>query len=403
MNRVNKFDKFIIFLYGLALMNLFSTGSYMLFICCIIFIIVDNRIVFDSNIVILLLFALFYFVFKLFNYNSSVLPNIVSSVRILVFPLSYIFGYQIKKNRGESSGNDYLSIVIFFSVAIALHGFLNFFYTLVTNGILGFGTGKYLDLFTGEATSSTGQTAYYYLLFSISGMIFWGNTKKTLKLFVTACALFALFHSVLCGVRISIVLFFASFFIGLLIRIRKERGISNFFKALFSLIIVMLCIVFIYKINLFNIQKVYRSSYLYYRLHSNYAIGFLQDDRFARKAIYLRNLLRYPFGGLNIRQGMQTGYAHGLLLDTYDDVGIVPTLLLTVYAASLLVRLIKKTIKNRDVNVSIFCGSLFLCLLIVFFTEPIIESCPLFFAAICAIDGIMNHDSVNAINKRKMI
>lgn len=375
-----------IVLFGLCLLNMFSAGSYLLLIVCFGFLFFCRNLKVDQTAIILVLFSAFYLLFELLQKGAA----ISSGIRTILFPLCYLFGYHVVSRNERIKEEQIVRIIVFVALAFALHGYLNLFMTIAKKGIMGFGSGVYTDFWTRKVTSSTGQAANYYLLFAVSGFVVFGKYDIKLKLLLMACEFLALGHCVLCGVRMCLILSVVVFVTGLFVRLFYQRDQKTFIQTVTFAGVIFVVLILTYELNLFNLRSIYESSYMYYRLHSQYSVGLFQDDRLQRKAVYLQNLFRYPFGGQNIRRGMGVGYAHDLWLDTFDAVGVVPLGLLIIYTVSLFVRLLRYNRRCSWAGLSIICVSMLPSLAIVFFLEPIIDSYPLFFAVVCMIDGMMN-------------
>ena len=111
-----------------------------------------------------------------------------------------------------------------------------------------------------------------------------------------------------------------------------------------------------------------------------------EDGRSGKREYFIANAYRFPLGGAHIRN--EKGYAHDILLDTYDEAGIFALIAIAAYLVSALIRLFK-CITNKalpfEFRQIVLC--VYAVVYIEFFIEPILQGMPWLFASFCLIDG----------------
>ena len=99
--------------------------------------------------------------------------------------------------------------------------------------------------------------------------------------------------------------------------------------------------------------------------------------------------IKYPFGGLNMRR--KYGYAHDLLLDGYDEYGLLALILMIVILVAGIVQLYKvlrcDTI-SKELKLTLLL--IYVAVLLEFTVEPILEGMPWLFSCYCLINGCMS-------------
>ena len=211
-----------------------------------------------------------------------------------------------------------------------------------------------------------------------------------------------LIHDVLIGGRTFIALLLVAIVatIGFQILGGKKR-----LKALIVYLLILIIIagvgIVLFQNNYFGFRKMFESSYMYRRFFADYSQRRIGDtDRWDRKIVYLRYLLKYPFGGNHISKDLNVGYAHDLWLDTFDDAGLLTLLCLLAYTISSAFRFIKYAKEYSSSFEEKVLFFLFpVVLMAAFFVEPILRGCPMVFFMYCFMDGMICRNIRFAINQ----
>jgi flagellar biosynthesis protein FliQ len=84
----------------------------------------------------------------------------------------------------------------------------------------------------------------------------------------------------------------------------------------------------------------------------------------------------------------ETGYAHDILFDTYDEAGILALVAIVGYLAVSFTHMVRTVM---DKSLSFVFRNMVLCMYVIvyleFMVEPILQGMPWIFAVFCLIDG----------------
>ena len=101
------------------------------------------------------------------------------------------------------------------------------------------------------------------------------------------------------------------------------------------------------------------------------------------------NFTKNLWGGYYFKNSI--GAMHNLWMDTYDSVGIIPFVILILYTISIIINLLN-LYKNKQIikESKIMLLGVYIVFMILFMTEPILESGPLMFAFFIFINGFVS-------------
>lgn len=163
--------------------------------------------------------------------------------------------------------------------------------------------------------------------------------------------------------------------------------LSNKIKTTWLLVFILVAAALAFILNIADIRDYIMDSNLFDRLQNNIGeVNLIGGERTRRKLLFLKNMWKYPFGGLNMRE--QFGYAHDLLLDAYDEYGFLAIFFLMIMLTSGIRNLVCLC-KNKNApmffKLSFFC--VYIAILCEFCIEPILEGLPWMFACYCLLNG----------------
>ena len=141
----------------------------------------------------------------------------------------------------------------------------------------------------------------------------------------------------------------------------------------------------IYEFNIFGIRTWVETSSLGERITVGVKSqdSVLENVRWEMSLKILTSLPSQPFGKITV-----VHYAHNLFLDIAKFTGIVPAFFLFVWCVGSIIkyfRYVKLSLNEWDICLL----SISLCMMIVFFLEPVLEGLPIAFSAFCYLCGIM--------------
>lgn len=336
----------------------------------------------DKTFFLLLFWGLSYGIILLinnspFNYGTILVP-------IINCPVLYLAGKYIVKQNGIKS----LPHIIFvFALSLAFISILSVFIDIQKNGFLTTAAGRnipFIGLGSLSTIAATGISSRLMPLVLFFICVFLPIDKKV-KILIVACSILAL----ICGVRIQSRTLILSLTMGVII-VALTNWSRFTYKQKNNFLIIFIFVIFI---------VIY--------IFSNYSSELRVIERFQSEELesgggrsyrlmaVARNMFTYPLGNMPSR----ITFAHNMWFDCARVVGIFPFSLLVmlsiVYAKNVLLAIRKMRHDILLRNIIIFQSFL---LLVVFFSEPILEGIPMLFQYFCLLYGM-----VSIFNKGKNV
>lgn len=380
-------DKAILLLLCFAAMNFQAKFFYFVFISFALYCFFIKRIYISGELIVYLIFSCVYSIYAINEGPMAVL-------RRLAFIMFFIVGYGVSQNKSKDHFEPWLRASL---ISLALGSFIH----LLCNLILNFGHNigrNILDIWSDEIMSATGQASLSCLSIGLAAAWFVYPRRKierVLSLVITIIIL--LFNLILAGRTIFVMFSFS--FIGCLILIWRQLKEINRKQNIVLIIFAVISLSFLaYSFDLFGIRTTIENSNFIHRFR--YASTFSDwsdDSRMSNKTSYISNLFNYPFGGNHMKN--MFGYAHDLLLDTYDYGGVllcVPLLVIVISAIKSFWRFIKQN--NVSLSTKLIVLGMIITIGIEFCFEPIFAGMPWIFACFAFI-----HGTICAINRRRII
>ncbi|MBQ3182930.1 MAG: hypothetical protein IJB57_04620 [Clostridia bacterium] len=254
-----------------------------------------------------------------------------------------------------------------------------------------------VDIWTGGIISATGQACMAVMATGVFAALLFSERKPLIKVLALIGMITVFAYNLVLAGRTLIILMILLLAVAYVYSAKKAQ-IQRLGKVLIIPIIIGIIIYFIYSLNVFGVRDWIMDSNFYYRFNR---MSFVDDARMNTRVIYISQMLRYPFGGGQMRREIG-GYAHELYLDAYNDVGMIGYLLLIGFVVSSAVRVLKlvfKTNYDNDFKLLVLC--VYIATIVEFHLEPIIQGVPWLFCAFCLFSGLIgsiDFDSRNAQN-----
>lgn len=378
-------ENILLFLFAL---NFLNNGHIFLILLLAVRVFHTRALRFSRDFWVLSVFSILYFALDWFL-NQSL------SLLVLLSPAAFLAGCNLEAFKEEKQLEKTVRIL---ALGMFAHVFLNYVYTVFRQGFQFMGTRHY-DVWTGSVSAVTAQMVNYILLICFLGCCIFHFKRY---LYLVPLLLFCIFHAVICGSRTVVVLFAVSAAVSFFAFVFSEskKKLKTIVLVLSAAVVILGLLKLMYELNVFHIQTIWRSSYLYHRLFSEYAIenntGMFTSRRWVTKLKFFKLLLDYPFGGKQIRA--ITGlYAHDIWLDTADRVGLFPMAILIIYTLKMgyrVLRYLKRSVspagERNSTFSTLFFASYFVLVLIQFMVEPVLIGSTILFHATCLIDGMMS-------------
>ena len=382
---VNKLKRILVFvLLYLASMNFQAKFFYFVFASLIVLCFVQKKLVVDRASVLYLVLSIVMAV-----YNRS--EGVFSMIRCLANVSLYFVGYNmmflsvqgderlvLKSDYANKTGFSLLAVI---AAGSFTHYLLNFIYNY--NKIIGRNTN---DIWTGEIMAATGQATLACLMLGLSVAMVFAPVKKSHRYVGVACIILMLAYNLMLAGRTMLVVLFALFAVALFYTRKTLKTAYEKFKLGMGIVMSVLVLLIAYMYDLFGIRSYILSSNLFSRFGTSLALFAESSTRASSKVEFITHAYDHPFGGLHLRQ--KYGYAHDLLLDGYDEYGIIGFALLVailVIGVKELFTLLRHTNYSYEFKFASLC--IYVAILLMFCAEPILAGMPWLFACFCMING----------------
>lgn len=384
--KINKIKNILIYFFlFLAAMNFQAKFFYFVFIVFFLIVLQRRIKLSDMSVVYLALCILMAF----YNYKEG----LMSILRCLSPLFFYLVGLNIVKNSDGRALHRYgiytaemdcYLVLVMISFGSFTHFILNYFYNF----------GKFLgrntnDIWTGGVMAATGQCALACMMIGLSVSMLFAPIKKWHRLVACASIVFMMLYLLVLATRTPIVIFLVSLLIGLVYCVINSRNVTKKVRSILFFSIFLVVILLSYMMNVGGIQDFVKSSAIYERFAGSWSTITENSSRNDAKLSFLMDGIKYPFGGLNMRR--KYGYAHDLLLDGYDEYGLLALILMIVILVAGIVQLYKvlrcDTI-SKELKLTLLL--IYVAVLLEFTVEPILEGMPWLFSCYCLINGCMS-------------
>lgn len=395
---IDKFKQVIVYsLLFLAAMNFFAKFFYFAFASLIIILIIQRKLLVNFTCLIYTALGVLMAV-----YNAD--EGFMSMLKCLAYVALFLVGYNLmvvkaaKKSvlfeysHDEIQNNAYLLLVMIAGGSFT-HYALNFIFNFDK-----FLTRNTIDIWSGEIMAATGQSALACLMLGLAvAMIFLPPNKLCRVLGIASVIVIFGYNLVLAGrtlIVISAVLVIVSL---VFMRSALKTPLAHF-KLFVGIAVAVLVISSIFIFNIGGIQEYIFESNLFERFDV-FDSQVFDTDRSNGKLSYIKNMLVYPFGGLNMRS--QFGYAHDLLLDGYDEYGIfglIFLIMILVTGLRELYKLLRYTTYSSKLKLALLC--IYTAVLLEFCVEPILAGMPWLFSCYCLINGCITGMNLSYFRKQ---
>ncbi len=392
MNKAIKMKKgyeIILILLFFAAMNFEAKFFYFLFVPFLLIILECNCAV-DAVTVVYFLLGLLMGI-----YNTD--EGLKSVLRCFAPLCAYLIGLNllsynvhtktnIQEDLTQKRGFQILTVLASGSFS---HYLLNFLYNL--NSSIGRNTN---DIWTGVPMAATGQNALTCLAFGLACALLFIPWRKWCRWPAIFSISIIMAYNLILSCRTPIIMLFVLILVCLFYP-RKDMGYgAQLLKYLKWALLSIATIIAVYISNIGGLRDYIQKSPFILRLGGS--VGFLTDNeaRSTTKSIYFSQLINYPFGGCHMRA--KYGYAHDLLLDAYDEYGLIAFfLLLIVLVVGLKQLYVLLRYTNYSESVKLAFLTTYTATILEFSVEPILTGMPWLLACFCMINGC-----VTSMNRR---
>lgn len=368
-----------------ATMNFQAKFFYFIFAILVTLIIGWKKIAVNQMTIFYLMLGV---LFALYNYDEG----IYAALRCVAYVTLYLIGYNLMIDSDKTlyvdgaqsirkKEREIYCLLIIISSGAFIHYLLNY----SSNYGLNIGRNT-VDIWSGEIMAATGQATLACLMLAMAVAMIVAPTKKILRVVGIICVAFIMAYNLVLAGRLLIMMFFILLVIALLYVSRNTKQLEAHIKRVIYILICILIVSLLFYFNFAGIQNIVLSSNLFERIGFSFTELTDNASRSNLKALFIMNAHKYPFGGRHLHE--QYGYAHDLLLDGYDEYGILGFILLVIILVNgikELLYLLKKIPIEIEVKVAILC--IYISFLMVFCIEPILAGMQWLFCTYCLVNG----------------
>ena len=370
--------------FAFATMNLVNRYNYFVYIALIFFCLKPmRRFKLDAApIILLFILGLSWMLFSTFT---------TGSIFGLIKPFTYLLCYMIgasMMNDDDDYGKDKMPLKLFYIMVTAVSAGSMVHYLL--NWIINVGSQdrNTMDIWTKAVMAATGQAALACLPLGLAVACLFIETNKKIKIASIITIILVLGYNLILSGRTLILMFLILLAAGFLHNFSMQK--KGKIRLVIIIAAVIALLIYAYQSNLFNVRTYIEDSPIYQRFfNEDSSMEIDQDTRMEAKLYHLQNMGRYLFGGANIKK--EFGYAHDILLDTYDEAGVFALIGIIGYLLVSFVHLLKCL---KDKSLPFAFRNIVLCIYTVvyldFMIEPILQGMPWLFATFCLIDGYVS-------------
>ncbi|MGM9642820.1 MAG: hypothetical protein ACI3XI_06385 [Eubacteriales bacterium] len=388
----NKLKSVLIFgLLFFASMNFYAKFFYFAFAAFFALCLIQRRIIVNAISFIYLGLAL---LMAVYNFDEG----IKSMLRCLAPALLYIVGNNIalvisrSGDKAVRCNTDRAEKTSFAALAAICAGSFTHY---ILNFLLNVGgdiSRNTKDIWSGTTMAATGQATLACLMLGFSVAMAFLPKKRTHRYIGIACIVGALTYNFILAGRAMFAILGILFVLALGYSSKATHNLTQRIRLFTGIAVIILIVVIIFTANVGGVRDAVLESNLLKRFKTAESLSD-NSGRTIAKLHYLRDMLKYPFGGVHMRS--KYGYAHDLLLDGYDEYGFLGLIMLLGIIAlgvKALYRLMVRTDYTKETKLAFLCVNCAVWL--VFYVEPILPGMQWLFACYALINGIM--DAMNA-------
>lgn len=382
--KLNRCLDFIFFAFlCLTAMNFNAKFFYLAVFSTLVLFVMQPKVRIDITAFVYLALSI---LMAVYNLNEGVL----SVLRCFVYFLFYIVGYNLvrvtdfKNERSVSENAQHRGFMTLAAISIGsfIHFALNFFYNFGE-----FTERNTLDIWSKSTMAATGQAAIACLMIGFAVAIILTTEKLRYKFLGIIVILTMLAYNLVLACRTIIAVLLIVSIIGLIYVLKSSKSSKKSLKTIIIILTTVLIISLLVSVNFLGVRDHLQESNFFNRFSTSSTDSF-DTSRTTAKLDFIKNGYKHLFGGLEMRS--QFGYAHDLLLDGFDEYGLLGLIFLIVILISGLkdsLRFIKYSSSSLMKKTAYLC--VYISILLTFLVEPIMEGMPWLLVCYCLINGCL--------------
>lgn len=320
-------------------------------------------------------------------FSPSSRNSLMGMIRPLAYPFCIIAGYNLTNSeRQEGKERQLLAIV----VALSAGAFTHYLFNMLLN-IGAESDRNTIDVWTHMQRAATGQSALACLMVGAACALLFCDVQKRIKaLCLAVLAVIVAYNLQLAG-RTLFVLIGIAMLLAFVIRYQTEKNWETRLTMIVAAAVLIIMAIVLFLNNAFGIADWFKESNFYDRFYGEFSSSNMTEDgRLETKLSYVKYMGDSLFGGGNIRE--KVGYAHDVILDTYDEAGVFAMLAVVCLLCSDTYKCFCLCRNSRvSANTKIVLGTVFVIMMCQMMLEPILLGVQWLMASYCAISGSLGN------------
>lgn len=370
----------------LAGMNFFNLYFYLIFFAAVLFLAIKRKIQIDINVLFLIVLAVSWSIF-----SPTAHDKVTSLIKPFIYPLSYLAGINFLSSGDSKTKKDNNSVFIVSVFVISFGCFTYFVLNMLNNMDLTLDRNT-IDIWTKTPLSATNQATFVCLSIGVFiSVLFCDYSIRKKAICFLLIGTILMYNLMLAG-RTIFVMIAAVLLLSALFYFKTEKKYFRKFKIIMWCIFALLILLYMYESNLFGIRDAIEKSNFFVRFWGDYSYSdFGEDSRLDKKLYYLEHFFDGIFGGSKIRSS-GIGYAHGILLDAYDEAGLLALISMSAFLVKSVYSFFKFINNNMiSLNTRKIVFGVYVAVFFQFIVEPILQASPWLFAFFCFISGMVSY------------
>lgn len=376
-------EALVLVLLFMASMNFDAKFFYFVFLSFLVVLVAQRCLAIDTVSIIYLLLCI---TMAIYNFGEGLL----SMLRCFAPFCFYLVGINLvsdnptamskmqKRNDPQKLGYSILEAI---SLGSFSHYFLNYVYNLGSS--LGRNTN---DIWTGQIMAATGQNALACLMLGLACAMLFLPPRKWHRWAALAIISLMLMYNLVLSCRTLLVILCILLMVGMVYPKQNTKYGMQLLKYITYFALLCGAVMVLYTLNIGGFRDYIQDSMLFSRFDGSITLLTDNESRANAKLSFISQMLKYPFGGCHMRK--MYGYAHDLLLDAYDEYGVIVFLLMIVVLIISIVKLyvlLRRTDYSESFKLSLLL--IYCAVLLEFTVEPILAGMPWLFSCYCLING----------------
>lgn len=372
----------VLFLAG---MNFRNQYYYFIVLGCVPVFLMQRKITIGKDFLPLLVISVSWLVF-----SPESRDLITSMIKPFMYPLAYLAGFNFLSYYNKSKPAIKEKKLVTAITVLALGPFAHYLLNMVYN--LDYAGRNTIDVWTNHVLSATNQAAMGCLIVGVAMGVLFSNKGTIKKLASLGILVLVMVYNLRLAGRTLFVIIAASFAVDYAYVFVKRKDKTVLRKITFWLLIFVVGLFILYNNDIFSFRELLGESNFFERFFGSDSTQFIStDSRLHSKLDYLRHFPKSILGGAKLRE-LEFGYAHDIVLDTYDEAGIFALLAMLLFlynAFALLFRMLKAGVISDATKIILL--STYAAVFMQFMVEPILQGTPWLFAVFCFIHGMLAH------------